>query len=416
MTTARLDVTKGKRKHPLLRRLFASALALAIALLAAELLLRAAGISHPLPYAPDEYCASRLAPGFRGYWSKEGGAAIQVNSAGFRDREHSTAKPPGTIRIAVLGDSYIEAFQVPIDAMFGSVLQRELNRIPLESGKTVEVLSFGVSGWGTASELMALRHHVWQFDPDIVLLAFFPGNDISNNSRELEPMDCRPFFVLEEGELVPDLSFHKDPRYVYANTPSSEWKREIINASRIIQLIQAVRTARAERLAAREAKPTDSPESGAAAPELGLSDGCFLPPENPAWKAAWKITDRLIDQIHAEVAERGKQFVLMPVTVAIQVDPDPARRRAYARRIGAGDLLYPNRHLRALGAASGFPVISLVEPMRHYAESHHVYLHGFANTSPGKGHWNELGHRLAAEICARELVPIWRNGSEKKAE
>jgi hypothetical protein len=45
--------------------------------------------------------------------------------------------------------------------------------------------------------------------------------------------------------------------------------------------------------------------------------------------------------------------------------------------------------------------------MCQYAESHNVFLHGFPNTSPGQGHWNEEGHRLAAEICARELARIW---------
>ena len=40
--------------------------------------------------------------------------------------------------------------------------------LPLE--QSFEVLSFGVSGYSTAQELLALRQHVWQFDPDIVLI------------------------------------------------------------------------------------------------------------------------------------------------------------------------------------------------------------------------------------------------------
>ena len=399
---------RPRKARRLLQRLAASAIAVFATLLAVEVLLRAVGISHPLPYSPDEYCATRLAAGFRGYWSKEGGARIQVNEAGFRDNEHAKAKPPRTIRIAVLGDSYIEAFQVSIDHMFGSVLERELNRLPMEPGQTVEVLSFGVAGWGTASELMALRHHVWQYDPDVILLAFFPGNDVRNNSRELEPMDCRPFFVLEDGELVPDLAFRQDPRYVYANQPSSEWKRRIINASRLLQVVQAARNAIAERAETAAQRRNETQEGTPATAEIGLDDGCFLPPENPAWQAAWELTDRLIEQCHLETASHDKLFAVMPVTVGVQVHPDPTYRQAYAQRIGTENLLYPNRRLRALGADLGFAVIPIVEEMADYAERRDVFLHGFPNTELGQGHWNEEGHRLAAEICARKLTRIWR--------
>jgi len=56
-----------------------------------------------------------LRPGAEGWWSKEGGAYVRINNGGLRDREHAKAKPTNALRIAVLGDSYAEALQVPID-------------------------------------------------------------------------------------------------------------------------------------------------------------------------------------------------------------------------------------------------------------------------------------------------------------
>src|SRR5262245_12625129 len=38
---------------------------------------------------------------------------VRFSSAGLRDREYPFAKPPGTLRIAWLGDSFVEALQVP---------------------------------------------------------------------------------------------------------------------------------------------------------------------------------------------------------------------------------------------------------------------------------------------------------------
>jgi len=101
---------------------------LASGLIAAEVCLRLLGVSYPLPYAPDAFCGTRLQPGFRGWWRKEGAAWIQINRYGFRHGDRTPTKPPGTFRIAVLGDSYVEGFQVPDDKTFCAVLEKDLNR------------------------------------------------------------------------------------------------------------------------------------------------------------------------------------------------------------------------------------------------------------------------------------------------
>ena len=41
--------------------------------------------------------------------------------------------------------------------------------------------------------------------------------------------------------------------------------------------------------------------------------------------------------------------------------------------------------------------------MQQVADAKHVYLHGFPNTKPGFGHWNEAGHALGAELIAASL-------------
>ena len=85
---------------------------------------------------PDEYIAWRFTPK-REYWFfKENDHAItgRINSHGWRDRERRVEKRPPSYRVAVIGDSYVEAFQVEEDSTFLSIAEREL-------AKTLAVLS-----------------------------------------------------------------------------------------------------------------------------------------------------------------------------------------------------------------------------------------------------------------------------------
>src|SRR5215831_19042426 len=60
---------------------------------------------------------------------------VQFSSAGLRDREFALAKPPGTYRIALLGDSFVEALQVPLDSCAAKRLESALNA-SAPSGRT----------------------------------------------------------------------------------------------------------------------------------------------------------------------------------------------------------------------------------------------------------------------------------------
>jgi hypothetical protein len=199
------------------RRLFAKLLffaaGLVFALLLAEVGLRVSGFSHFNPYIVDQELGYSLRPNAAGWWLKEGATYVTINSQGLRDREHTFAKPPDTIRIAVLGDSFAEALQVPMEKAFWTLMQPKVqdcsraNELKAGSaGPKVEILNFGVSGYSTARELILLRQRVWQYSPDIVLLLVTPRNDIRDNSRALDPNTDLgvPYFVYREGSLTLD--------------------------------------------------------------------------------------------------------------------------------------------------------------------------------------------------------------------
>ncbi len=59
--------------------------------------------------------------------------------------------------------------------------------------------------------------------------------------------------------------------------------------------------------------------------------------------------------------------------------------------------------MEELAKRTGIQTISLALEMQRIADAESVYFHGFPNGSLGVGHWNEKGHRVAANIIAREL-------------
>jgi len=383
-----------KRKQ-LFRKLFLLAGGCAVGLLLAELGLRVIGygLDTDSAFQPDPYCGARHVPNYRGWHTKEGRVWIQINSHGFRDRERSLAKPPDTFRIAVLGDSFAEAFQVDLDKTFWSVMERHLAERWKSHGCRVEVLNFGVSGYGTAQQLEMLRHYVWDFQPDLVLLQFLASNDVCSNSRALERQTGRPFYTLEDDQLMLDDSFRRDPERI--RFQASAWirlKHAIVEHLRLGALIYQLRHRK------QKVQIDDM--------EAGLTIQAFCEPTSRAWREAWEITDRLVIEMAREVHSRGAQFVVLMANVGAEVDPDDAVREPLLEKLGVSDLLYPERHLQALGATHDLPVIGLAEPMLEFARRHHTYMHGFRNTRWGAGHWNETGHRLAGEMAANGLVEL----------
>jgi len=336
----------------------------------------------------------KLKPGASGEWTGEGASFVQVNSDGLRDREHTKAKPPNTLRVAVLGDSFTEAIQVPVEQTFWSKLERKLGNCQAVKGrKNVEVINFGVQGYGTAQELIMLRKKVWDYSPDIVILAFFIGNDVINNSPKLEYDHYRPFFAYDaSGNLVPDMSFRnlapidRNEKAVSFVDRMPSW---LVNNSRILQVIKKV--------------DLDRKKGELSEDFTNLSTQNLKEPQDAAWQEAWRVTEGLIVTMRNEVVQKNADFLVVTIGDPIQVRPEPEKRKSFMIKNNIQDLFYAERRLEKLGAREGFRVLNLSEQFQGYTDKYQVCAHGFENYVPCGGHWNELGHRLASILINRNL-------------
>lgn len=101
---------------------------------------------------------------------------IIINSQGFRDREFNRVKSNNSYRIAILGDSLIAGLEVDLNDTVAKKLEKLLNNY---QNNNVEVINFGVPGFGTDHEYLYLKNKVLQFQPDLIIFSFNP-NDLDD--------------------------------------------------------------------------------------------------------------------------------------------------------------------------------------------------------------------------------------------
>jgi hypothetical protein len=146
-----------RRLSALLRNILIGVVALLIGVLGAELLLRLLDISYPVYVWTHPVRGLAHIPGAEGGPKVNGGRWVEINSDGWRGPDVPLEHPRNTFRIALLGDSFIEAFEVPFQETAGEVLERRLSSL---WNTPVEVLNFGHGGYGTGQQLLTLQHEV----------------------------------------------------------------------------------------------------------------------------------------------------------------------------------------------------------------------------------------------------------------
>jgi len=127
-----------------------------------------------------------------------------ANEDGLLDRKMPGPKPPGTCRLLFVGDSFVEAAQVPIDDKVQVVIEKMARA---RSGlPPIEAAGVGFSGTGQANQLALYEKIGRKFAPDIVVLVVV-SNDFTDNSAILSSLlngwdprrSPREFFVPGDG-------------------------------------------------------------------------------------------------------------------------------------------------------------------------------------------------------------------------
>jgi len=118
------------------------------------------------------------------------GQKLTTNSKNLRDREYPFEKPAGTKRLLVLGDSFVWGYGVGDSDIFTEVMETKFKRAKMPW----EVINTGVSGWGNDQQYLYFAREGIKYAPDVVVLAFYIGNDPKNNVNSVQYGLNKPLF------------------------------------------------------------------------------------------------------------------------------------------------------------------------------------------------------------------------------
>ncbi|MER3420933.1 MAG: hypothetical protein C4290_10590 [Chloroflexota bacterium] len=345
----------------------------------------------------------RNIPGAVGEFTTEGHRVRLVyNSRGFRGPERPYAKPPGTYRIVLLGDSFLDGYSVPLEERLPELLERDL----AARSQAIEAIALRTPGYSTDQELLWLEEEGLRYQPDLVVLLFY-ANDVWYNDRATYWPRAKPRFVLAGDTLV--LTNVPVPRPEPADTMGRRpgFVGRMRERSRFV------------RLAVRAIKyhPTlfawaIRHQLASVPPEMVLESGNYEPlPEefmvfrNPlpaAAAAAWRVTDAIVARMQRDVQSHEAQLLVLYVPFIASVYPPGDRtRRQYGLQARGFD---PEAVAHRFATMCERQHLHCIEPTARFrAAADSLSSRGMRLYYRHDWHWNGNGHRLAGRLIKEYL-------------
>ncbi len=326
------------------------------------------------------------------------------------DTEHQLEKPPDTFRILMLGDSFLQASQVNEAETSHQVLEDLLNEG--QTPQPFEVISTGVQAWGTGQQLTYYRNEGQFYEPDLVLLMFYLGNDIYDNlpvnALTTDNINCYAtyFTRCKNQQLDTNLWYYApglDPvmgqcPFFYKGLTTAINK--LYYASRSFQQVDSFLANRQADFFHREL-----PVLQLYVPVENQTFRKLYPEENATIRYGWQLTLDLVQQLAKEVEANGSRFAVVlidPADIinAAAMSPDEReisyQNLPYLREATLENPL--NEFSKAL-AGQDIRILNLQPVFIKGAEQGEAPLF-----FPHDEHWTVAGNRRAGETIYHWLI------------
>jgi hypothetical protein len=367
-------------------RVASAVLGLAVSLCIAEVGLRVVGVEQReyvpgtiwLTYAYPRANSTTRYVGYLPYLVKEFDVGVHINSRGWRDREFIYGKQPGVFRIVVVGDSYVEGKEVELKDTFHKRLESRLNDELGRPDRRFEVIALSRGGISTEMELRVIRERAVRYAPDLVVLAFFAGNDVRGNLPSLE-REYNEWANAVYGSIV-------IPARI-ACTDALTW----LDGSRLNNVLTA-------RLCDLYISHLHEFRDDMDAHDMISPDGAVFRGEYDArWRRAWSRSAELIEDAKLASEAMGASFLMLMVHSAQLVGVTDGGLASDTEKFNTDR---PFEMLHTICEQRKIDCLDLRPPLeRFFAETAEPYYwHHDA-------HWNENGHRVVADSLFERLTP-----------
>ena len=346
-----------------------------VPLLGVEILLRVLPVHGSTRRAPvdDEHPIMRFEPDREFTWSRDWNFSIintvAVNNAGFVSDVDYRADAPGPL-LAVVGDSYVEAFMVPFRSTCAGRLATLLE-------PAARVYSFGMAGAPLSQYLAWARHARDAYGPDGLVVVVI-GNDYDESLIEYGGTAGYHYFADRGGRLALE-RVDRVPSLPYRLLRRSALVRYL---GHNLQVLESARRVRSWVTGAEDSRqgPRLSPVHTPASAERSRVA------ERPRVAASKRAVDAFLDLLPAYAG-------LDPGRIVFVVDGIRYGRSLAAARGSFVDVM--RRYFLANADRAGYAAIDL-QP-RFIA---HHRRHGQRFEWPQEGHWNALGHERCFDAVA----------------
>ena len=252
-------------------------------------------------------------------------------------------------KVMFIGDSYTYAAEVSNDKTYYGILHDSL---------PVEVFAYGGLGYGSLQEYMILDEYIDIIRPDAVVWQFHP-NDFINNSYELELRSCinnnlmrRPYLT-EAGRII----YALPKRWPFIRDMVNRHSRFLYFLMYRVDMLNAIKKETVER-------------------EI-LAEG----ENHTGFKKASRITGELMKMAASRTGPAVKMYAFCVG------DPSP-----YYEEI------------KKISELNGIEFIDGIPRAIHEANER-----GLVTKGGDTAHWNESGHRIAAEVLIKHFTAAWKN-------
>lgn len=338
------------------------------------------------------------------------------NQFGFNDQDYPLEKPPGKYRILVVSDSFNWAGGR--EGNYTALLEEKFAEYYDQS--QVEVINSGYPGTHTGEQLAMLKKYGLQYNPDLVVLGFFVGNDFLDADPHRKriivndvyvDIDRRKELILFGYPIIGKsrlLLFVQQKYKVFQEAAKSNQ-----SSYRLPDLTNTL-FASSELLTSDSQTPlnqADSQQRLEQSPGI-MSLRTFLKVEknrlsfcktedlkSGKWQKNIDYILESIAEMNHVLGERGIDFVVAIYPDEFQVNPELLNQVTDEFELDPEDyeITCMQRILHQFLEENQISYIDLLEPVKQKQQQQHLYL-------LQEPHWNSAGNQLASEVLFENVV------------